>query len=122
MKVVVLTGFGSIATAIEAIRAGARHYLTKPADVSDVIAAFDQRDGAPQPPLTVPSLERVEWEHIQRVLLSVGGNVTLAAKLLGIHRRGTGRRPTGPARACSAASGFCWWRTIPPTAWWPAPC
>lgn len=91
-KIVVLTGFGSIATAIEAIRAGARHYLTKPADVTDVIAAFDQREGQAPPPLTVPSLERVEWEHIQRVLHSVGGNVTLAAKLLGIHRRSLQRK------------------------------
>ncbi len=98
-KIVVLTGFGSIATAIEAMRAGARHYLTKPADVSDVIAAFDQRDGRAPPPLTVPSLERVEWEHIQRVLHSVNGNVTLAAKLLGIHRRSLQRKLNRNPRA-----------------------
>jgi two-component system response regulator RegA len=99
-KIVVLTGYGSIATALEAVRLGAAHYLTKPADTDEVIAAFD-RGGAPagekalaedgEAPQT-PSLARVEWEHIQRVLTDCGGNITKAAEKLGIHRRSLQRK------------------------------
>ncbi|MBW2403990.1 MAG: two-component system response regulator, partial [Deltaproteobacteria bacterium] len=99
-KIVVLTGYGSIATALEAMRLGATHYLTKPADVDEVIASFD-RDGAQraqaapsaesETPQT-PSLARVEWEHIQRVLTDCGGNITKAAEKLGIHRRSLQRK------------------------------
>ncbi len=90
-KIVLLTGFGSIATAVESMRAGAVHYLTKPADVTDILAAFGHtRSG--EVPVVVPSLERVEWEHIQRVLQACGGNVTRAAELLGIHRRSLQRK------------------------------
>jgi len=99
-KIVVLTGYGSIATALEAVRLGATHYLTKPADVDEVIASFDRGDtetaveapaaegGAPE----TPSLARVEWEHIQRVLTDCGGNITKAAEKLGIHRRSLQRK------------------------------
>jgi two-component system response regulator RegA len=92
--VVVLTGYGSIATAIEAVRRGAAHYLTKPADVDEILAAFARREGAaPGAPVdAVPSLARVEWEHIQRVLSDCGGNVSQAARLLGIHRRSLQRK------------------------------
>jgi two-component system response regulator RegA len=99
-KIVVLTGYGSIATALEAMRLGATHYLTKPADVDEVIASFD-RDGAQRtqeaPPAEsetpqTPSLARVEWEHIQRVLTDCGGNITKAAEKLGIHRRSLQRK------------------------------
>ncbi|MFI5184066.1 MAG: response regulator transcription factor [Vicinamibacteria bacterium] len=95
--VVVLTGYGSIATAVEAVRLGAAHYLTKPADVDDIVAAFGRADGpeavsAVEP--TVPSLARVEWEHINRVLTDCGGNVSKAARLLGIHRRSLQRKLT----------------------------
>lgn len=100
-RVVVLTGYGSIATALDAVRSGAVNYLTKPADIDDIVAAFDH-DGSPAddpPPTTVPSLERVEWEHIDRVLVRCGGNITQAATLLGLHRRSLqrklGKRP-GP--------------------------
>jgi two-component system, response regulator RegA len=88
---VVLTGYGSIATALEAVRRGALDYLTKPADADEILRAFEKRevvaeapegDGAP-----VPSLHRVEWEHIQRVLTACGGNVSRAARMLGLHRR-----------------------------------
>jgi two-component system response regulator RegA len=91
---VVLTGYGSIATAIEAVKAGAAHYLTKPAHVDDIIAAFDAavRGGRESPPLHTPSLARVEWEHINRVLSDCGGNVSKAARLLGIHRRSLQRK------------------------------
>jgi len=99
-KIVVLTGYGSIATALEAVRLGATHYLTKPADVEEVIASFDRGDapGATEAlspdgdgPET-PSLARVEWEHIQRVLTDSGGNITKAAERLGIHRRSLQRK------------------------------
>jgi two-component system response regulator RegA len=95
-NVVVLTGYGSIATALEAVRMGATSYLTKPADVDDLLAAFgranraDDRPGGAEP--AVPSLARVEWEHINRVLADCGGNVSKAARLLGIHRRSLQRK------------------------------
>ena len=92
-SVVVLTGYGSIATALEAVRLGARHYLTKPADVDEILAAFArERPADPLPPTAVPTLARVEWEHINRVLADCGGNVSQAARLLGIHRRSLQRK------------------------------
>ena len=91
--VVVLTGYGSIATALEAVRLGARHYLTKPADADQVLAAVDGTSSAQQAPAhDVPSLARVEWEHIQRVLQDCHGNVSQAARLLGLHRRSLQRK------------------------------
>ncbi|HZS40267.1 MAG TPA: response regulator transcription factor [Polyangia bacterium] len=90
-KVVVLTGYGSIATALDAVRLGATHYLSKPADAEDIVAAFARDEN---PPLTAtatefpaPSLARAEWEHIQRVLSDCGGNISEAARRLGMHRR-----------------------------------
>jgi len=99
-KIVVLTGYGSIATALEAVRLGATHYLTKPADVDEVIASFERggAEAAVQAPPAgsemqqTPSLARVEWEHIQRVLTDCGGNITKAAEKLGIHRRSLQRK------------------------------
>ncbi len=95
-NVVVLTAYGSIATAIEAVRLGATHYLTKPADVDEVLAAFSRADGPPSdaPPIDyeVPSLARTEWEHINRVLSDCGGNISHAARLLGLHRRSLQRK------------------------------
>lgn len=93
--VVVLTGYGSIATALEAVRLGATHYLTKPADTDEIVAAFARaQSGAPTPSqeLSTPSLARVEWEHINRVLADCGGNVSQAARVLGIHRRSLQRK------------------------------
>jgi two-component system response regulator RegA len=88
---VVLTGYGSIATALEAVRRGALDYLTKPADADEILRAFERRESEPDEPeeegAPVPSLHRVEWEHIQRVLSACGGNVSKAARLLGLHRR-----------------------------------
>jgi two-component system response regulator RegA len=96
-NVVVLTGYGSIATALEAVRLGATHYLTKPADVDDILAAFERAKGPPKGPLAVdesfvPSLARAEWEHINRVLTDSGGNISQAARLLGLHRRSLQRK------------------------------
>ena len=88
-----LTGWGSIATAVEAVRTGADHYLSKPVDVDQILAAHSARgQAAGQAETAVPSLARVEWEHIQRVLTDAGGNVSLAAKRLGIHRRSLQRK------------------------------
>jgi len=95
-RIVVLTGFGSIATALEALRRGAVDYLTKPADVDEILAAFDRHERASEPLCeethSVPSLARVEWEHIQRVLIECDGNVSRAARLLGLHRRSLQRK------------------------------
>jgi two-component system response regulator RegA len=95
-NVVVLTGYGSIATALEAVRLGATHYLTKPADVDEILSAFDRfaKDASMElpPDHEVASLARAEWEHIQRVLGDCQGNVSQAARLLGIHRRSLQRK------------------------------
>ena len=96
-NVVVLTGYGSIATALDAVRLGATHYLSKPADVDEILAAFARREQPPGAvpiaiPDAVPSLARIEWEHIQRVMTDCGGNVSHAARLLGVHRRSLQRK------------------------------
>lgn len=95
VRIVVLTGYGSIATALEAVRRGAVHYLQKPADVDDILAAF-QGDAPGQSvresEAPAPSLDRVEWEHIQRVLADCSGNISEAARRLGIHRRSLQRK------------------------------
>jgi two-component system response regulator RegA len=95
--VVVLTGYGSIATALEAMRLGATHYLTKPADVDDILAGFARAHTPPGEPISelpreVPSLARAEWEHINRVLADCHGNISQAARLLGLHRRSLQRK------------------------------
>jgi two-component system response regulator RegA len=96
VSIVMLTGYGSIATAIEAIKCGADHYLSKPVDVEQILSAFetlhDRARAGLRPPMTVPTLARVEWEHIQRVLADCGGNVSQCAKLLGMHRRSLQRK------------------------------
>ena len=100
-RIVVLTGYASIATAVEAIKRGATHYLTKPADVRDIIVAFEARVGASEVPLAErpTPLEQLEWEHIQRTLIAFDGNISAAAKHLGLHRRTLQRklqkRPSG---------------------------
>jgi two-component system response regulator RegA len=88
--IVVLTGYGSIATAVESMKLGASSYLTKPADADQIVAAFN----GVQPPETAetPSLARVEWEHIHRVLTDCGNNITHAARTLGLHRRSLQRK------------------------------
>ncbi|MFZ5760839.1 MAG: response regulator transcription factor [Thermodesulfobacteriota bacterium] len=91
LKAVVLTGYGSIATATDAVKLGAVYYLPKPADVGDILNAFTRSpeveiDNQPED-FTAPSLARTEWEHINRVLADCGGNISETAKRLGIHRR-----------------------------------
>ena len=90
--VVVLTGFGSIATAQEAIRRGALSYLTKPCSIERIVGAFEPVERLVPEKLPIPTLNQVEWDHIQRILADCGGNVTRAAKILGIDRRSLQRR------------------------------
>ena len=88
-RIVVLTGYASIATAVEAIKLGATHYLAKPTDVDAILAAFEA--AAPQPDSAPPSeplsVDRLEWEHIQRVLAEHDGNISATARALQMHRR-----------------------------------
>ena len=96
-KIVVLTGYGSIATAIDAVRLGATYYLSKPADADDIVRAFARGEAPPldapaEGEFRAPSLARAEWEHINRVLSDSGGNISEAARRLGIHRRSLQRK------------------------------
>lgn len=87
LRMLVLTGFASIATAVEATRRGAFDYLTKPVGLAEVVSALEgQREEVdiPDSPL---SLSRMKWEHIQRVLRENDGNISAAARALGVHRR-----------------------------------
>lgn len=93
-KVIILTGYGSISAAVAATHRGAHNYLTKPASVTEIIAAFDAPAGGDSAttPSHPPSLQRLEWEHIQRTLAAHDGNISKAADALGIHRRTLQRR------------------------------
>jgi len=88
-RVVMLTGYGNIATAVAAVKAGAVDYLAKPADADDVARALlAGRDGsAPPPPENPMSADRVRWEHIQRVYELCGHNISETARRLNMHRR-----------------------------------
>lgn len=87
-KVVILTGYGNIATAVAAVKAGALDYLPKPADADDVIKALLARPSdKPAPPDNPMSADRVRWEHIQRVYELCGHNVSETARRLNMHRR-----------------------------------
>ena len=96
--IIMLTGYGSIATALTATKLGADHYLTKPADADQIVKAYERiaegQDASTEIPEDVqaPSLARVEWEHIQRVLTDCDGNISQAAKVLGLHRRSLQRK------------------------------
>ncbi|SFB82609.1 two-component system, response regulator RegA [Marinospirillum celere] len=88
-KIVVLTGYSSIATAVEAIKLGAVNYLCKPADADEILAAFQKQEGNPDTPLAEQpmSVNRLTWEHIQKVLHEHEGNISATARALGMHRR-----------------------------------
>jgi two-component system response regulator RegA len=88
-QIVILTGFASIATAVEAIKLGAIHYLTKPANADEIVNALYKNEGDSsveinQNPLSV---KRLEWEHLQTVLMQHDGNISAAARALNMHRR-----------------------------------
>jgi len=95
MTIIVLTGYGSIPTTISAMKRGADHYLSKPADADQILSAYESlRTPAAEnrTPDSVPTLARVEWEHMQRVIADCDGNISQAARLLGIHRRSLQRK------------------------------
>lgn len=113
-RVIILSGFGSIPASIDAVRAGAVNFLSKPADADDILAAFARGEQPSVPTGEVsfpaPSLARNEWEHIHRVLSDCGGNISEAARRLGIHRRSLQRKlrkraPEDPATPESLDDG-----------------
>jgi two-component system response regulator RegA len=91
-KVVMLTGYGSIPTAIEATREGAVGYLTKPTDADEVVKALLEQRSPAEALEDTPTLARAEWEYIHRVLADCADNVSEAARRLGIHRRSLQRK------------------------------
>ena len=101
--IIMLTGYGSIATALSATKLGATHYLSKPIDADEILhcyqrltaedaAAASDGKSVRETDVDVPSLARVEWEHIHRILADCDGNISQAAKLLGLHRRSLQRK------------------------------
>ncbi|MDG2534122.1 response regulator transcription factor [Sphingomonas sp. HITSZ_GF] len=94
MKIVVLTGFASIATAVEAIKLGASYYLAKPSNTDDIEAAFGREAGDPDAPLASrpSSIKTVEWEHIHQTLVETDFNISETARRLGMHRRTLARK------------------------------
>jgi len=86
-RIVMLTGYGAIATAVAAVKAGAVDYLQKPADADDVVKALLATGETPEPPANPMSADRVRWEHIQRVYELCDHNVSETARRLGMHRR-----------------------------------
>ncbi len=88
-RILLLTGYASIATAVEAIKLGATHYLPKPSTVDEILSALGREAGDDQVPVqeTPLSVDRLEWEHIQRVLAAHGGNLSATARALKMHRR-----------------------------------
>ncbi|WP_395377891.1 response regulator transcription factor [Marinicella sp. W31] len=89
IRIVILTGYASIATAVEAIKMGVVHYFTKPVDAEDIVTALLEDQINPQLSIEQqpPSVKRLEWEHIHKVLSESDGNVSEAARRLGMHRR-----------------------------------
>jgi len=89
IRIVVLTGYASITTAVEAIKLGAIHYLTKPAEVDEIIRAFYHDEGSANVDISSQpmSARRMEWEHLQKVLNDHEGNISAAARAMGMHRR-----------------------------------
>lgn len=92
--IVVLTGYASIATAVEAIKLGARHYLAKPANTDDIEAAFERKQGDAEVELTerTTSIKTLEWERIHETLAETGFNISETARRLGMHRRTLARK------------------------------
>jgi len=88
-NILVLTGYASIATAVEAIKLGATHYLAKPVDADEIVSALNKVEGDEQYPVNQSplSVNRLEWEHIQKVLAENDGNISATARALKMHRR-----------------------------------
>ena len=89
LKIIVLTGYSSIATTVEAIKRGASNYLCKPASVDEILAAFNENNINEQKLVSSKplSVDRLEWEYIQKTLAENDGNVSATARALGMHRR-----------------------------------
>lgn len=87
LEILILTGYGSIATAVEAMRKGAVNYLCKPVTVDQILEAFEPDRQGPALRQQPPSVEELEWEHIQRVLAEQDGNISATARALNMHRR-----------------------------------
>jgi two-component system response regulator RegA len=102
MRILLVTGYASIATAVEAIKRGAHHYLMKPVTADAIVRAlFEEHAAGAEPESTMIPLARVGWEHIQQALTETQGNISAAARLLGTHRRSLQRklaRRPGPER------------------------
>jgi len=88
-RIVMLTGYASVATAVEAIKLGATHYLAKPVDADEIMAAFDRTSGEADTPISASPLSvgRLEWEYIQRILTENDNNISVTARILNMHRR-----------------------------------
>ena len=88
-RIIMLTGFASIATAVEAIKLGAIHYLTKPANADEIVNALHKNVGDSSVEISENplSVKRLEWEHLQKVLMQHDGNISAAARALHMHRR-----------------------------------
>ena len=96
-RIVVLTGYASIATAVEAIKLGATQYLAKPANADEIVAAFDHTPDGNTPLKSQPTqIENLEWEHIQRVLQENDNNISATARALNMHRRTLQRKLAKP--------------------------
>lgn len=95
MLIVVLTGYGSIATAVKALQLGAADYLSKPVEIDQILICWQRFKAGvniKEAKMITPSLDEVEWDHIQRVLTDCGGNISKAADALGLHRRSLQRK------------------------------
>lgn len=94
MKIVVLTGYASITTAVEAIKLGACHYLAKPSNAEDIIATFEKTEGNTKAEITTgsTSIKNLEWERIHEMLVETGFNISETARRLGMHRRTLARK------------------------------
>ena len=94
-RIVVLTGYASIATAVEAIKLGATQYLAKPANADEIVAAFGHAASS-DAPIKVQPIQNLEWEHIQRVLRAHDDNISATARALNMHRRTLQRKLAKP--------------------------
>ncbi|ANB18311.1 response regulator transcription factor [Dokdonella koreensis] len=93
MRVILVTGYASVATAVEAIKRGADNYLPKPATVPMILRVLRGEPlPAPEVGVQMTPLNRLEWEHIQQALASTAGNISAAARMLGMHRRSLQRK------------------------------
>lgn len=112
MRILLVTGYASIATAVEAIKIGADDYLPKPANISTILRAIGEEADDPTPPAPpqadiemMTPLNRLQWEHIQQALHETGGNISAAARLLGMHRRSLQRKLTKRPSPMSRTGG-----------------